>query len=110
MTLSKKWQRFYQWYCIVSCLLVGVVMLLSAVGGTGWGIRNEDFYNGALVLSRILVIATIFGLDLLLWVISLIVWIRHRDSIRRKNLLLWTWVMPIVKFWNIVWCAMLNGA
>ena len=110
MTLSQKWQRFYQWYCIVSCLLVAAVMLLSGIGGTGWEIRNEGFYNAAMLLSRILARATIFGVDLLLWITSLIVWIRHRNSIRRIWIVLWSWVMPIVKFWNIVWLAMLNGA
>jgi hypothetical protein len=108
--LSVKWQKFYKWYCIVSCLLVAVVMLLSDIGGTGWGIRNEGFYNAALVLSRILGFATIFGVDLLLWIISLVVWIRHRNSVRWWSILIWSNVMPIVKFWNIVWLAMLNGA
>lgn len=110
MTLSAKWQKFYKWYCIVSCLLVAVVILLSGIGGTGWGIRNEGFYMAALRLSRILGLATLFGADLLLWLISLVVWRCRRESSRCSKIFGWGVLMMLVKFWNLVWLAMLNGA
>jgi len=108
--LSVKWQKFYKWYCIVSCLLVALVMLLSDIGGNGWDIRNEGVYEAALFLSRILGVATIFGVDLLLWIISLVVWHCRRESAQRWKIFGWGALMTLVKFWNLVWLAMLNGA
>ena len=110
MTRSAKWQKFYQWYCIVSCLLMAVMMLLSDIGGTGWGIRNEGFYHTALVLSRILCFATIFGVDLLLWIISLVIWFCRRESTGGWKIFGWGVLMMLVKFWIVVWLATLNGA
>ena len=110
MKLSVQWQKFYKWYCVVSCLLVVWVMVLSFIGGNGWDIRNEGIYKAALFLSRILGVATIFGVDLLLWIISLVVWYCRRESVRGRNIVRWGLVMTLVKFWNAVWLAMLNGA
>ena len=110
MKLSVKWQKLYKWYCIVSCLLVAVVMLLTEIGGSGWDIRIEAVYNAARTLGGILAFASLFGVDLLMWVISLVVWCCRRESTRGWKIFGWGALMLVVKFWNLVWVAILNGA
>lgn len=98
MKRSAKWQNFYKWYCIVSCLLVAVVIVFTAASGSRFEITNEFMYYAALALSFVLLIASIYGLDQSLWIISLIVWLCRRDSTKGWAIFLWGLAMAVAKF------------
>ena len=59
MNPSEKWQKFFKWYCIVSCLAVGLAYNLTLLGDTGWGAGQEWLHNIARVISYPLFAATI---------------------------------------------------
>ena len=110
MNLSVKWQKFYKWYCIVSCLLVAVVWLLIAIGGDVWEIRNEFLFHAAFHLCRILLMAALFGVDLLFWIISVVVKCCRRESASGWVLLGYALLMTVAKILAIgAWVAVTGG-
>ena len=110
MKLSVKWQKFYKWYCIVSCLLVAVVWLLIAAGGDIWENRNEFLFSIAFHLCRILLMAALFGVDLLLWIISVAVKCCRRESASGWALLGYAILMTLMKILTIgAWIAVTGG-
>jgi hypothetical protein len=110
MKLSAQWQKFYKWYCIVSCLLVAVVWLLIAIGGDVWEIRNEFLFRSAFHLCRILLMAALFGVDLLLWIISVVIKCCRRESASGWALLGYAMLMTVMKILDIgAWVAVTGG-
>lgn len=110
MKPSVIWQKFYKWYCIVSCLLVAVVWLLIAIGGDVWEIRIDLLFRIAFHLCRILLMAALFGIDLLLWIVSLVVKCCRKDSTSGWALWSYAVLMTLMKFLNIgAWVALTGG-
>ena len=100
MSPSEKWQKFFKWYCIVSCLAVGLAYILTLPGDSGWGTGQEWLRNIARVISYPLFAATITGADLLLWLISLGVWFPRRQSDPLGPILGWGLAMLAAKLLN----------
>lgn len=110
MKLSAKWQKFYKWYCIVSCLLVLLVWLLIAIGGDVWEVRNEVLFEIACQLCKVLLITTLFGVDLLLWIISFVVKCCRRESASGWELFGYAVLMPVIKILACgAWVAVTGG-
>lgn len=110
MTRSAKWQKFYKWYCIVSCLLVLLVWLLIAIGGDVWDIRNEVLFDIAFQLCKVLLIAALFGVDLLLWIISFVVKCCRRESASGWALFSYAVLMSLMKILACgAWVAVTGG-
>lgn len=100
MNPSAKWQKIFKWYCIVSCLAVGLAYILTLPGDSGWGTGQEWLRNIARVISYPLFAATITGADLLLWLISLGIWFPRRRIDRLGPILGWGLAMVAAKLLN----------
>lgn len=100
MSPSEKWQKFFIWYCIVSCLAVGLAYILTLLGDSGWGAGQEWLHNIARVINYPLFATTITGVDLLLWLISLVVWFPRRRTDRLGPILGWGLAMLAAKLLN----------
>ena len=87
MNLNAKWQKFFKWYCLVSCLAVGLAYILTLLGDGGWGAGQEWLHWMARIISFPLFVTTITGVDTLLWLISLCAWFSHRQSARLRQIL-----------------------
>ena len=110
MKLSAKWQKFYKWYCIVSCLLVLLVWLLIAIGGDVWNVQNRFLFRTAFRLCRVLLLAALFGIDLLLWMISFVVKCCRRESAGGWAILGYALLMTVMKFLTVgAWVAVTGG-
>lgn len=110
MTLSAKWQKFYQLYCTAWCILTAILILLTVIGGTAWEVRNELVHAVALYLGVGLAVCVLFHLNLLLWIVSLIVWILHRDSARGWHILGYGLLMGIAGIVDLMGYAIVSGA
>lgn len=108
MNRSKKWQKFYQWYSLISCLLVVLVSVLVVIGGRGPA-DNEVLFTVALNLGTALLAATVTGGDLFLWIISVVVWFCRKDSTKLWKVLVWGLAMLAMKFLNFMMVFGLSG-
>lgn len=110
MKLSAKWQKLYKWYCIVSCLLAALVGLLVPLCVTRFDVTNEFLYHIAYHLCRILLMATFFGVDLILWIISVVVLCFRQESMSCWAFCGYTLLMLVLKFMNVIsWVAITGG-
>ena len=108
MSRSEKWQKFYKWYSLISILLVALVGLLVILG-SGWVAQREILFTLALNLGMLLFSITVTGGDLLLWIVSLVVWCCRRESTKLWKILCWGLAMLAMKFLNLLLVFGLSG-
>jgi len=108
MNSNAKWQKFYKWYCIVSCMMVGMVYMLTLLGDAGWGAQHEWLHNFVRNICGALFVTTITGMDTLLWLISLCAGFSHRQSTRLGQIIGLGLAMLVAKLLNCAFYIVLT--
>ncbi|MBR6595656.1 MAG: hypothetical protein IKK72_03670 [Oscillospiraceae bacterium] len=109
MSRSERWQKFFKIYCIFTCIMVGLVYLLTILGDSVLAMQYAWPYNTAWSISFALFAVTMIGADALLWLISLGVWFSRRQSAKLWHILLWGLVLLAAKFFNFAAYFTLSG-
>ena len=109
MGRSERWQKCFRWYCIFSCLMVGLVYLLTLLGDSVLAMQYAWPYKTAWGISFALFAATVIGADMLLWLISLGVWFSRRPSATLWHILAWGFVLLVAKSLNLAAYIALSG-
>lgn len=100
MNPGEKWQKFFKWYCAASCLAAGVAYILTGLGDRGGGVQTQWLHNIARIISYPLFAVTFTGVDILLWLISLVIWFPRRQTERLGPILGWGMGMLAAKLLN----------
>lgn len=102
MSRSERWQKFYRIYCKFSGIIVALVGLLVLIG-------TPSFLSIAYGFSYAMYAAMTAGADLLLWLISLGVWLTRRQSTSLWAILGWGAALLAVKCLNLFFFFALSG-
>ena len=95
MSRSERWQKFYRIYCKFSGIIVALVGLLVLTG-------SPSLLSMAHGFSYAMYAAMITGADLLLWFISLGVWLTRRQSTSFWAILGWGAALLAAKSLNLL--------
>ena len=109
MSRSERWQKFFRIYCIFSCVMVGIVYLLTILGESVLAMQYAWPFNTAWSISFALFAITVVGADIFLWLVSLGVWFSRRESAKLWHILLWGLVLLVAKFFNFAAYIGLSG-
>ena len=105
MSRSERWQKCFKVYCIFSCLVVGVVGILTALSGTGWG---SGLISTATSMAFAMYVTMACGADMLLWIISLGVWFSRKQSTKLWQVLALGVMLLVAKFFNFAFFYILT--